>query len=321
MPETSVPEEVRSLAAERAEARDRRDFAAADALRERIVGLGYRVVDTPGGFSLEPIAGPRGPSVPPRLRPEQVGSILDEAPTADASIQWVVEGWPEDVLRGIESFRRHEGGRTIHQVVVDVAGTDPALWPEGVEVVNLVAGVGWAAARNCGLRRSSGQIVCIVDGSIEAAGDMIGPLASALADESIGVAGPFGIVTDDLRDFRESQGPDVDAIEGYLMALRRDLFAEVGPLDEKFKFYRTCDIEYSFRVKDTGRRALVVPVPVRRHEHRMWANTDEDRRRKLSKRNYYRFLDRFRGRFDLTVAGDSGRNAAHDHDHHSGDSP
>ena len=34
---------------------------------------------------------------------------------------------------------------------------------------------------------------------------------------------PFGIVTDDLREFRDSPGPDVDAIEGYLMAMRREV--------------------------------------------------------------------------------------------------
>jgi hypothetical protein len=37
----------------------------------------------------------------------------------------------------------------------------------------------------------------------------------------------------------------------------------------------------------------------------MWSNTPEDERERLSKRNFYRFLDRWRGRTDLTVAGSS----------------
>jgi len=73
--------------------------------------------------------------------------------------------------------------------------------------------------------------------------------------------------------------------------------------DRGFKFYRTCDIELSFRVKDQGLRVVVTPVPVTRHEHRMWASTSEADRERLSKRNFYRFLDRWRGRHDLTVAG------------------
>jgi GT2 family glycosyltransferase len=139
----------------------------------------------------------------------------------------------------------------------------------------------------------------IVDGSVEALGDVIGPLEDALTDPEVGLTGPFGIVTDDLREFRDSTGPDVDAVEGYLMALRRDLLESGLRFDERFKFYRTADIEFSFQVKATGCRVTVTELPVKRHEHRMWANTQEDQRARLSKRNYYRFLDRWRGRTDL----------------------
>jgi len=191
-------------------------------------------------------------------------------------------------------------------VVVDTAGGAGTDWPDDVEVIRLVAGTGWGAARNAGLIRSLGRVVVLVDGSIEATGEVLAPLAEALGDASVGVAGPFGIVTDDLREFRESDGPDVDAIEGYLMAFRRELLVDGLRFDEKFKFYRTADIELSFQVKARGLRAIVLPLPVKRHEHRMWANTPESRRAALSKRNYYRFLDRWRGRFDLTVGGAGG---------------
>jgi hypothetical protein len=33
----------------------------------------------------------------------------------------------------------------------------------------------------------------------------------------------------------------------------------------------------------------------------MWASTPPSERERLSKRNYYRFLERFRGRVDLLV--------------------
>lgn len=295
-----VPQDVEALAAEREERRAAKDFAAADALRDRITELGFRVVDSPEGPRLEPLeAEPL--AAPRRLSPEEVTSVLDEPPAADVSVQWVVQGWPEDVARGIASLRRFEGDRLVQHVVVDAAGVDTGVWPDDVEVVPLEDDPGWSAARNCGLRRATGRVVLVVDGSVEAAGDVLGPLEEALADPAIGVAGPFGIVTTDLHDFQESDGPEVDAIEGYLMAFRREVLASAGFFDEKFRFYRTADIEYSFRVKDQGLKAVVVPVPVTRHEHRMWANTPEDERSRLSKRNYYRFLDRFRGRLDLCV--------------------
>ena len=83
----------------------------------------------------------------------------------------------------------------------------------------------------------------------------------------------FGIVTPDLREFDPTDGPECDAVEGYLMAFRREILRTVGLFDEKFRWYRTADIEYSFRIKDPGLRAVVVPVPVERHEHRMWFQT------------------------------------------------
>ena len=172
-------------------------------------------------------------------------------------------------------------------------------WPGGVEVLELEPGTGWAEARNASLVRSLGEVVLVLDGSVEATGDVVGPLAHALEDPAVGIAGPFGIVSDDLREFRESDGPRVDAIEAYLMALRRELLVDGLRFDRKFAFYRSADIELSFRVKSMGFDALVVPVPVRRHEHRMWSTTPQDIRERLSKRNFYRFLDVWRGREDL----------------------
>lgn len=296
-----IPEEVRALAAERQRRREDRDYEAADALRERIRELGYEVTDTATGPELRPVE-----TAVRRLTPAEVTSALDAAPTHDFSVQWVVQGWPEDAVRGIESFRRFQGPRAVQYVVVDAAETDPAVFPEGVEVVPLDRDHGWAADRNAGLRRAAGRVVVVVDGSVEATGDIFGPLEAALADPAVGIAGPFGIVTKDLHEFHESEGPLVDAIEAYLMAFRREVLSQAGFFDEKFKFYRTADIEYSFRVKDRGLRALVVPLPLARHEHRLWANTPPEERDRLSKRNFYRFLDRWRGRIDLTVAGSGG---------------
>ena len=187
--------------------------------------------------------------------------------------------------------------------VVDAADTDPSIWPEDVELVALDRDHGWGADRNAGLKRARGEIVIVIDGSVEPSGDVLTPLQEALADDTVGIAGPFGIVTDDLREFRDAEGTECDAVEGYLMAFRREILNRAGFFDEKFAFYRTADIEYSFRVKDQGLRAVVVPVPVERHEHRMWTNTPEDERARLSKRNFYRFLERWRGRTDLTVRG------------------
>jgi GT2 family glycosyltransferase len=292
-------EEARRLAEERRERRAAKDFGAADALRDRIQELGFDVTDTPDGFELTPTE----QQALQRISPVDVPSALEDPATLEFSVHWIVQGWPEDAVRGIAAFRRHHQGQTVQHVVVDAAATDPSTWPEDVELVALDRDHGWAADRNAGLKRALGRIVIVIDGSVEPIGDVLTPLAEALEDQAVGIAGPFGIVTDDLREFRDAEGTECDAVEGYLMAFRREILTQAGLFDEKFAFYRTADIEYSFRVKDQGLRAVVVPVPVERHEHRMWTNTPEDERARLSKRNFYRFLERWRDRTDLTVRG------------------
>ncbi|HYG71000.1 MAG TPA: glycosyltransferase [Actinomycetota bacterium] len=290
--------DVGALAAEREERRRAKDFAAADALRARIEALGYRILDGAEGPTLEPIRAARE-------RAADVPSMLGDPATADATLAWVDEGWPQDIRRAVEATRASAAGRAAHLVVADATGGD-AHYGDDVEVLRLEPGTGWAAARNAGLRRAKGRIVVALDGSIEPVGDLVTPLLLALEDPSVGICGPFGISTIDLREFHESPGPVVDAIEGYCFALRRELLVELGGFDERFRWYRTADIELSFRAKDAGYRCVVVEVPVRKHEHRMWdATTPEDRDR-LSKRNYNRFLERFRGRTDLLVGGTEG---------------
>jgi GT2 family glycosyltransferase len=308
------PPEVVALAEERAAARAVKDFASADALRDRIHALGWDVTDTPEGPAFAPLVAP-GEEPSGAVAAHDVRSRLDEPAVHDVAVHWVCEGWPQDIERALDAFRAHAGGRRLQFVVADVTGEAAPRWAgaDDVEVLALEPGTGWAAARNAGLHRSLAPLVLAMDGSVEPTGDVLGPLEAALDDPALGICGPFGIVTTDLREFDEAPGPGpCDAIEGYLMAFRRDVLREVGGFDEKFRWYRTADIEWSFRVKDAGYRCEVVPVPVRKHEHRMWFETPPAERAKWSKRNFYRFLDRWRDRWDLVLSGEPG------HDDRSG---
>ncbi|CAN5717979.1 hypothetical protein BH18ACT17_BH18ACT17_04120 [soil metagenome] len=245
------------------------------------------------------------------MRPHDVPSLLADPETDDASVHWVAEGWPDDIVRAIASLRAHQSERSVRYVVADVTGSEPGRFGGDVDVVRLEAGTGWAAAMNAGLRRASGRIAIVMDGSIESSGDIFGPLERSLADPGAGLAGPFGLITHDLREFDEAPGPGpCDAVEGYCIAMRRDLLVDSLAFDERFRWYRTADIELSFRVKARGLRTEVVPLPVVKHEHRMWFETGPGERAKWSKRNFYRFLDRWRDRWDLVLEprppGDAG---------------
>ena len=298
--EPEPPPEVVALAEARAAARAQRTFDRADELRDELAAAGWAVRDEPGGgFALTPMA------------PEVDGSDdRRDEPAVDVSLHWVFEGWPGDIDRAIAGFRAHAGSWTMQFVVADVTGQRPGRWGADVEVVSLPPGTGWATARNAGLERNRGAIVLVLDGSVEPVGDVVTPLAAALADPQVGFAGPFGLVTTDLRRFDEAPGPGpCDALEGYLIAMRREVLERVGGADERFRWYRNADIEWSFRVKDAGLRTEVVEVPVTTHEHRAWASTSLEDRERLSRRNFNRFLDRWRDRWDLVLAGEPARGA------------
>src|SRR2546426_1152588 len=162
MPE--APEELVRLAEQRAQARAAKDFAEADAIRDRIASAGWTVVDEPDGtFRLEPVTAEQEQP----LGAQDVASVLDEPATMDVSVHWVCEGWPEDVERAIRAFRNQAGERSAQYVVADVTGARADRCGGDVEALALEPGTGWAAARNAGLRRSRGRIVLAMDGSVE----------------------------------------------------------------------------------------------------------------------------------------------------------
>lgn len=54
-PEEQIPDDIRALAEERYEAKKRKDFATADALRAKLADLGYAVVDTKDGWTVKSV--------------------------------------------------------------------------------------------------------------------------------------------------------------------------------------------------------------------------------------------------------------------------
>ena len=160
--------------------------------------------------------------------------------------------------------------------------------------------LGEAAGRNAVLKQARGTAIVLVDTSIELNGNPLPALRRALATPGAGAAGAYGVVTDDLRHFEATEATDVDALEGYLLALRRSLVREVGLMDEKYRFYRNLDIDYSFQIRERGYRLVrLAGLPLLMHPHRIWHSMSSEQREALSKKNFNRFLHRWRERTDL----------------------
>jgi hypothetical protein len=314
-----VPQPVLDAAHDRASARAARDWATADRLRAEIEVAGWRIVDSGTDFRLEPAHPPDIETDAGVLygRSDAVPSRLAEVSTRSATVVLVATDQPDDMARAVASLRAMAPSGT--QLVVVADGPDetqaarlPAPGPDAagrldVEAVRTSARLGVAAAWNIGLRRATGQVVIVMDSSVELTGDAVTPLAAALADPGVAVVGPFGLRSADLRRFEEVTSGNAAAIEGYLLAVRRADAAAAGPVDEGFRFFRSLDIWWSLVLRDRGEeaplRAVVVPdLPLVRHEHPAWTSVPDAERERLSRRNVYRLLERFRGRRDLAVS-------------------
>jgi cysteinyl-tRNA synthetase len=289
---------VRALVDERGAAREARDFARADELRDRIRELGWEVMDGPEGTSLRPTLA-RGEA--------DHASWLDEPATLDVSAVVIAEDHADDLARFVTGVASYPyAGPWELVVVANAPSFDVArvLGDSGVpfELIAVDARLGWAEAANLGLSRTRGRIAVLFDTSVEPQGEVLGPLRAAFEDPGVGVAGPWGVTSPDLRHFEEASPGEVDAVEGYCLAIRRELLRDVGLFDHRFRWYRNADLDFSFGARAAGWRAVrTEPLPLERHEHRGWMAFHDAERDRLSKRNFYRFLKHWGDRRDLLL--------------------
>lgn len=238
--------------------------------------------------------------------PQKLGDHLSEPDAVEVSFVALYDGWAEDLLRLHASISRHTKAAWELVVVdnpVDEAASETIVALGSVNHIPLRDHVGFAAGRNIGLRQATGRIVVIVDTSVELTGDVAGPIARALEDPGVGMVGRWGVTTDHGFHFEESDGPEVDGVEAYLMAMRRGDLARTGLFHAKFKWYRNADLDFSFQVRAQGLRTIIdTSLPVVRHEHRLWESTPEGERDEQSRKNFFRFRDHWAERDDLFVA-------------------
>jgi len=297
-----VPEpspQIQRLLDARDEARRAKDFARSDAIRDEIAALGFDVHDTPQGATVSVRA------AYDTVDPARIANVLEEPPTFGFSIHLLHEGFPDDVDRFVTGIATYCDERDHEIVIVDNASPDgerlESLASDRVRVLHLDREVGWAKARNAGLKTSRGAIVILADLSVEPKGDVLTPIEKAFGDPDVGVAGPWGIASEDMREFTEAPGPEVDAIEGYFLATRRELLAK-GLIHDKFNWYRHADIDLSFQLRALGTKAVVVDVPAEKHVHRGWAAFDSEERAKRSKRNWNIFFDRWKHEHNMLLS-------------------
>lgn len=262
------PAGITHLVRQRTEARARRDWATADALKAEIEAAGWKVTDHGGRTSVSRAA-------PPSL--EMAGEVrygtaaavpsrLDEPPDAPWTLIALASEAPERVSRLLAGLRAHVPGAT--QVVV--VANDPsepqqaalaagaadraAVGGREIEVLRTATRLGHAAALNIGLRRAAGELVLIADGTAWPVGDAFSPLAEALAGPDVAAAGAFGIAADEPGRLRPSalvpsDAREVAAVLAGWLAFRRADYVALGPLDERFVTPAWLDVWWSLRLR------------------------------------------------------------------------
>ena len=316
-----LPQQVAGTVSTRNELRVDANYEGADQLRSSMSSEGYMTRDTLAGTLVRP----KSPLEKQLDRWKVVSCSADveshlELPNkVDFSFVVAASNYIDDVRRCVESVLRWTGEHSVELVAVDNGSTDGSSeWLEDVQgrdqrvrVIHCDHVLGEAAARNIGLKQAIGRHIIMLDTSVEVLGDVLTPVKKWLAEPSLGIVGPWGLRSDDLRHFHEEvDSGAADAMQAYFAALRRDLLPRVGLMRENFRFYRNLDLDFSLQVKAHGYQIICDGgLPLARHEHRQWEALGEAERDQMSQKNFKRFLKKWGDRQDLLVASAPGQHA------------
>ncbi len=307
-----IPEEILALSHERDLLRRRGQYERADILKRQIEDAGYVVKDNPRGAHLVIL-----PSIEVDGKVyrtvRELPSLLDEPDLCTFSVNVLAQNNLEQARRCVESIFRYAGATPLEVILVDNASRDGSdLWAEEVQrqeprfhYVRVTRVMGAAEARNVGLRQSHGRYILLLDAGVELTGDIFTALAETLADSEVGLTGWRGLHTEDLRHFEESDESEVEVIDYTCMAFQRKLLKKTGLFDERFRYPHYMDVDFSFAVRDAGAQTVLTPeLPLEHHPESQHTNLSDAERTRLTKRNFYRFLEKWGDRDDLLLTGE-----------------
>jgi len=176
--------------------------------------------------------------------------------------------------------------RDFEVIVVDDGSTDGTgefvrqAYPE-VRVVRLPYNSGFCIATNAGIRASEGSLVFLLNNDMTLAPDCLERLVVSLATTGAGMTGPLILWRDDPESIysagdrlRPSGRPEnigyrmplasfalprqVFGVSAGAMLARRELFDEIGLLDERFgSYFEDCDL--CFRARLAGYAIALAP--------------------------------------------------------------
>ena len=162
------------------------------------------------------------------------------------------------------------GGREGELVVTlnGLSAADAGI-PDGVRTVAHAENLGVAPGWNSAARVAQGDVLVFANDDVE-----LGPGALAALDDVVrrhpeaGIAGPVGarwdfaagqhLQTVDGHDLARGDLREVDAVSGFLFAVRREVFERVGGFDEAYAPASWEEVDLACAVRAAGLRSYVV---------------------------------------------------------------
>ncbi|MGB8028394.1 MAG: glycosyltransferase [Terracidiphilus sp.] len=182
----------------------------------------------------------------------------------------------------LESLCEQTAGRQVEILVVNDGSNDNIT-----DVVERFAGVrlisqanaGPAAARNHGAREAAGDVILFTDDDCEPARGWLDAMLEPFMDpEVVGVKGAYRTRQKPLMArFVQAEYEDryrlmahisnIDFIDTYSAAFRRERFVEMGGYDTEFPVACAEDVELSFRMSARGWQMRFAPGAIVYHQH------------------------------------------------------
>jgi GT2 family glycosyltransferase len=217
----------------------------------------------------------------------------------------IIPAWNEwELTRAcLESLRPTLGLRD-QVIVVDNGSVDDTgrglarySW---VEVVSHPQNLGFAAGCNSGAAIARNEVVIFLNNDTLVPSRWLDGLLAPFADEKVGATGPRSNFVSGpqlveqtsydprrmselqryAREWRQEhrgQTTEVDRLVGFCLAVRRELFEDLGGFDEQFGLGGAEDDDLCLRLRDAGHRLLITHDSfVHHHGHRTFVANDVD---------------------------------------------